>query len=71
LGERNPVAHLVTNVVLTEVTDGEVHARSKGIGVNTDSTCGSVTYEDTITRGAGGWRINHRTVLARRTPLSA
>jgi hypothetical protein len=70
LGAGNPVAHHVTNIVLTEVTADRVHALSKGIGVNTDGTIGSVTYEDTIVRGDGGWRISHRTVRARRIPLT-
>ena len=69
LGALNPVGHHVTNIVLTEIADGRVHALSKGIGINADGTNGSVTYEDTITRGDHGWRISHRKVLARRAPL--
>ena len=69
LGEGNPVAHHVTNIVLAGTTDGRVHALSKGLGVNADGTMGSVTYEDTIERGENGWRISHRTVRARRVPL--
>jgi hypothetical protein len=71
LGERNPVGHHVTNIVLTELPDNQVRARSKGIGIYANGTCGSVTYEDTISHGDQGWRISHRTVLARRTPLGA
>jgi hypothetical protein len=71
LGERNPVAHHVTNIVLTEAGTDRAHARSKGLGINADGTCGSVTYEDTIVRGDNGWRITHRTVRARRIPLTA
>lgn len=70
LGEGNPVAHHVTNVVLTELPDGAVRALSKGLGVNADGTCGSVTYDDRVMRGAQGWRISHRAVLARRVPLN-
>lgn len=69
LGEGNPVGHLVTNIVLTEAADGNVHARSKGIGVNADGTTGAVTYQDTITRTRQGWRISHRTIIAHPTPL--
>ena len=69
LGMSNPVGHHVTNIVVTDVTDDRVHARSKGIGVNADGTCASVTYEDTIVRGDQGWRIRHRRILARRVPL--
>jgi hypothetical protein len=69
LGELNPVGHHVTNIVLTEPADGQVHARSKGIGISADGTCGSVIYEDTIVWVDQGWRISHRKVLARRVPL--
>ena len=62
LGDANPVAHHVTNIVLTEVADGAVHALSKGFGVLRDGTVGSVTYEDTVTRLPVGWRITHRVV---------
>ena len=51
LGDRNPVGHHVTNVVLAEQPDGSVRARSKGIGIYADGTAGSVTYEDTVVRG--------------------
>ena len=69
LGDANPVAHHVTNIVLSEAADGVVHARSKGLGVMTDGSCGSVTYVDTVHRTEAGWRIVHRTVRPRRTPL--
>lgn len=66
LGDRNPVGHHVTNVVLTEQPDGSVRARSKGIGIYADGTAGSVTYEDEIVRAGDGWRIDARTVVPRR-----
>ena len=69
LGDRNPVGHHVTNIVLTDVGPDEVAARSKGIGIMADGTCGSATYEDVVVRTADGWRISHRRVLARRRPL--
>ena len=69
LGDRNPVGHHVTNVVLTAQPDGSVHARSKGIGIYADGTAGSVTYEDTVVRTGEGWRIDARTVVPRRAPL--
>ncbi|WP_326822554.1 nuclear transport factor 2 family protein [Streptosporangium sp. NBC_01639] len=71
MGERNPVGHHVTNIVITELADDHVRALSKGIGVMADGTCGSVTYEDTISRGDRGWRISHRRIIARRAPLGA
>jgi hypothetical protein len=71
LGAANPVAHHVTNIVLTEAADGSVRALSKGLGVRTDGSVDSVTYEDTVVRGAAGWRITHRVVRPRRVPLQA
>ncbi|WP_242889412.1 nuclear transport factor 2 family protein [Actinomadura litoris] len=69
LGELNPVGHHVTNIVLSEIADDQVQARSKGIGVNADGTAGSVTYEDTVLRTPQGWRISHRKIHAHRKPL--
>ena len=69
LGAANPVGHHVTNIVLTEGADGQVHARSKGIGIKMDGTSGSVTYEDTFVLTGQGWRISYRKVVARRVPL--
>ncbi|MEU7838035.1 nuclear transport factor 2 family protein [Nonomuraea sp. NPDC049129] len=69
LGARNPVAHHVTNVVLTELADGKVRARSKGIAIMAGGTCGSATYDDVISYGDQGWRISHRKIIARRAPL--
>ncbi|MFD1544927.1 nuclear transport factor 2 family protein [Nonomuraea guangzhouensis] len=69
LGAANPVGHHVTNVVLTEIADGQVRARSKGISIMAGGTCGSVTYDDVISYGDQGWRMSHRKIIARRTPL--
>jgi hypothetical protein len=70
LGAANPVAHHVTNVVIEEAAGDRVRARSKGLAVMADGSCGSVTYEDTVVRVAEGWRICHRKVVARRAPLN-
>lgn len=70
LGEGNPVGHHVTNVLLAELPDGAVRALSKGFGVNADGSTGTVSYDDTVVRGARGWRISRRKVLARRAPLN-
>ena len=69
LGGANPIAHHVTNIVITEVDDDTAAARSKGLGVMEGGKLGSVTYVDSLCRGADGWRISNRTVLARRVPL--
>ncbi|MFI6358902.1 nuclear transport factor 2 family protein [Streptomyces sp. NPDC050743] len=70
LGAGNPVAHHVTNVVVRESADGRVRARSKGLGVMADGSCGSATYDDTLVRTSEGWRISHRKLSARRVPLN-
>jgi hypothetical protein len=69
IGDRNPLGHHVTNVLLSVQPDGSVRARSKGIGVYADGTAGSVTYEDAVVRTAEGWRIEARRVVPRRAPL--
>ncbi|MFC0600650.1 nuclear transport factor 2 family protein [Streptomyces palmae] len=69
LGAANPVAHHVTNVVVTASEDGRAQVRSKGLGIRADGSCGSVSYDDTVVRTADGWRISHRKVSPRRTPL--
>ena len=69
LGEANPLAHHVTNIVLEEAPDGTVRALSKYLGVMTNGSVASGTYEDTIARGERGWRITHRVVRPRRVPL--
>lgn len=68
LGDRNPVAHLVTNIVVTD-RDGEVTTRSKFIGVRRDGSVGSGVYDDLLRRTAEGWRIARRRVSLRREPL--
>jgi hypothetical protein len=54
---------------LAEVPDGEVRARSKGVGIMADGRAGSVVYDDVIVRDGRGWHLRHRKVAARRTPL--
>lgn len=70
LGAANPLAHHVTNVIISSVEEDRVRTRCKAIVVNTDGSCGSATYVDTLRREDGGWRVSHRVVLGRRTPLS-
>ncbi|QXJ25546.1 nuclear transport factor 2 family protein [Actinomadura graeca] len=71
LGDGNPVAHHVTNVIIAGTPGGGARATSKGLGVRADGTCASVTYRDVLARTPQGWRITHRVVHARRTPLAA
>ena len=68
LGGRNPVAHLVTNTVVT-VEGKRILARSKFLGVQRDGTVGSGVYNDELRRTPEGWRISQRSVSLRREPL--
>jgi 3-phenylpropionate/cinnamic acid dioxygenase small subunit len=69
LGDRNPVGHHVTNVLVSRLDGDRAQARSKGLGVMTDGTVGSVGYEDELRRTPEGWRIAERRVLPRTRPL--
>jgi hypothetical protein len=71
LGDRNPLGHHVTNVVIVASGGSEASVRSKGIGVLADGSTGSVVYEDLVVCVPDGWRIAHRRALPRRTPLQA
>ena len=58
-------------VVIVASGGSEASVRSKGIGVLADGSTGSVVYEDLVVCVPDGWRIAHRRVLPRRTPLQA
>jgi hypothetical protein len=68
LGAGNPVAHHVTNVVITGDGDS-VTALSKGLILMADGTVASVTHLDTLRRQDRGWRISRRVISPQRTPL--
>jgi SnoaL-like domain len=69
LGPGNPVAHHVTNVVISGEGDGLATALSKGLMLRTDGTLASVTHRDTLRRYDGGWRISRRAISPQHTPL--
>jgi len=69
--EGQPLAHHVTNTVITG-QDGEgVRARSKGLAVMADGTTGTAVYEDTLRREEHGWRISHRKIFAATRRISS
>ena len=68
LGAGNPIAHHVTNVVITGDGDS-VTALSKGLVLMADGTFASVTHLDTLRCHDGGWRISRRVISPQRTPL--
>jgi hypothetical protein len=70
LGAGNPVAHHLTNVVITGEGDDEVSVQSKGLLLMTDGTLTSITQHDIVRRHDGGWRISRHTVKGQRSPMS-
>jgi ketosteroid isomerase-like protein len=70
LGDRNPLAHHVTNTVVTGGDEDRAHAVSKAIAVLPGGGCDSATYEDTLVRDGARWLIRHRTIRPRRKPLT-
>jgi hypothetical protein len=69
LGPGNPVAHHVTNVVISGEGDGPVTALSKGLMLRADGTLTSVTHLDAMRRHDDGWRISRRVISPQRIPL--
>lgn len=63
---RHPVAHHVTNSVVTTDADGTVRMRTKVISLLGGGLCGSGTYDDVCVKTAEGWRISRRTIGLRR-----
>jgi SnoaL-like domain len=62
-----PIGHHVTNVVVTELPDGRVGVRSKGLAVMADGRAGTVVYDDVVIGTDAGWRIAYRTIRKPRT----
>jgi ketosteroid isomerase-like protein len=70
-GDKHPLAHHATNIVVMEDAGDGLLAMSKGIGVGHGGRVGSVTYRYTLRRTASGWRISHMAAVLRRTPARA
>lgn len=69
LGADNPIAHHITNIVISSQEEDVVTAQSKGLILMADGSVASVTHLDTLRRAEGGWRISRRVILAQRAPL--
>jgi hypothetical protein len=69
LGAGNPVAHHITNIVITGHEDGQATAQSKGLIIMADGSVRSVTHRDTLRHEDSSWRISRRVILAQRAPL--
>jgi hypothetical protein len=71
LGDRNPVGHHVTNIVVADLGPDTARVVSKGLGVSVDGLVGSLVHEDDAVRTGQGWRIRRRVIRRRRRPLEA
>lgn len=62
MGDRGPIAHHVTNVVIHSDEDDVVTAQSKGLMLMGNGALESVTHLDTLRRQNGEWRISRRII---------
>ncbi len=67
MGARGPIAHHVTNVVISS-DDDVVTAHSKGLMLMANGALESVTHLDTLRRHNGEWRISRRIISPVRRP---
>ena len=68
---RSPLAHFLTNVVVTETSDDAATARSKGVMIMADGQLLAVVHDDVLRRHDGGWRISRRTITPARPAVVA
>ncbi|GGF19467.1 nuclear transport factor 2 family protein [Subtercola lobariae] len=66
-----PLAHFVTNIVITGTDDTEAAALSKGLMIMADGSPHAVTYADTLRRHDGRWRISRRVITPARASRPA
>jgi hypothetical protein len=59
---RGPIAHHVTNVLISSDEDDLVTAQSKGLVLMSNGALESVTHLDTLRRHDGEWRISRRII---------
>jgi len=69
LGAHGPVAHHLTNVVITGEDDDVVSVLSKGFLLMADGTVQSLVHQDVVVRAGGGWRVSRHVITAQRTPM--
>jgi len=62
----SPVAHFLTNVVITSTGDDEATARSKGLMIMADGNLLAVSHDDVLRHRDGAWRISRRTITPAR-----
>ncbi|AMM19234.1 hypothetical protein AX769_02665 [Frondihabitans sp. PAMC 28766] len=66
-----PLAHFVTNILITGVDDDNASAQSKGLMIMADGSLHAVTHADTLRRQDGHWRLSRRVITPVRTPAKA
>jgi hypothetical protein len=71
MGGRGPLAHHVTNVLISSDDDDVVTARSKGLMLMAGGALESVTHLDTLRRHNGEWRISRRIIAPIVRPAAA
>ena len=64
----HPLAHCVTNVVLTEIDADTVEVHSKLIAVRVGGVATTSDYHDLVVRTPDGWRIRRKVTKPRRDP---
>ena len=69
LGSQNPVAHHVTDIVISPGGGDEAGVESKGLMLTVDGALRSVTHHDVVRRTADGWRIARRMIVPQTSPL--
>lgn len=67
----SPLAHFVTNIVITSSSDDEASVQSKGLMIMADGSVHGVTHDDTVRRYNGQWRISRRIITPIRAPKGA
>jgi hypothetical protein len=66
---RHPLTHLITNVRVEEDDEGPI-VHSRVLLLNDDGTASAGEYHDRMVRTEDGWRIRHRTYIARVRPAT-
>jgi len=61
-----PLAHYVTNIVITSSHDDAATAKSKGLMIMGNGAFEGVTHDDTLRRHNGNWRISRRIITPAR-----
>ena len=64
----SPLAHFVTNIVITNTSDESASAQSKGLMIMADGSLHAVVYDDTLRRHDRSWCISRRIITPVRTP---